>query len=167
MTDPTAADAGTPQRLDGGVAYTGALEQLFGLARHQVAILSHALPRDIYGAQAVVDHMQTFLLGSPRAQVRVLVHQPDLAMRRAHRFVELARRLSSRVEFRQLAEEHRSTSEEYVIADEQALLYKENHDQLSAIWRPHSPLDARLKLRAYEELWNAATPAREFYALGL
>ena len=88
MSDqPAPPDAETPQRLDGLVAFAGGLESLVSKARLQVVILSHALPRDVYGAQAVVDRVQGFLLSSERAHIRVLVHSPELAMRRAHRFV--------------------------------------------------------------------------------
>ncbi len=153
--------------LQGQAGFIAALKQLLPVATQRLAILSPALPASSYGDADVVELIKQFLLSSHRVQLRVLVESPDRTMKQAHRLVELGRRLSSRVEFRQLAEEQYGVDEELVIADESAWMQRAPQLNLQTNLYLGASLNARLQLRRYDELWSRATPAREFYALGI
>ena len=113
-------------------------------------------------AEEFSEIIKKFILQHRRARLRAIVHSPGLAMRRGHRLVELGRALSSRIEFRALPEERQKIREEYLIADERALIYKEAHNDLEARWHAHDPLRARELRRTFAALWNESAPAREF-----
>ncbi len=160
----------SPAHGDGEVrvglqAYADACVTVVGDARMQVAVLSHDLDARVFGSAAFVDAARSFCLAHAHAVLRILVRHPALAMRDANRLVELGRRLPSRIQFRQPDEQDHAVVEELVIADERSLLCRERHDQMETTLLRHAPLDARLKLKFFNELWERAQPAREFSEL--
>lgn len=160
-------DPQQPELITGLVQSAAAVAGLVAGARRQIAILSYRLEPALYGAEPVVDAVRSFVLSHERTRVRILVNQPDLAMRRAHRLVELARRLSSRVEFRELTEEQRGIVDDCVITDVEGVWRRERPEQLESRLFRHAPLEARLQLRRFDPLWDESPPARAFTELRL
>ncbi|WP_028079551.1 hypothetical protein [Solimonas soli] len=153
--------------LAGSAATTQALLNLITRAHLQLRVLSYELDRRLWNDPGIVELLRSFVLRSPRAELRILVNRPQLAAQRGHRLVELARRLSSRIHIRELGEERRNLVEEFAIADEYALLHKKRHDDLETWWYPHAPLDARQQRRRFDAWWEESGPARELGELRL
>lgn len=166
-TPDSGNDANAPEAVTGAQAYREALTRVAGLARLQLSLLSFDLDARVYGDEAFVETVRGFVLSHERARLRVLVNETERTMRRAHRLVELGRLLSSRIEFRRLADEHKGLVEEYLLADERALLQRERSDALDARLQPQAPLAARLKLREFDAMWEQSVVAREFSVLGI
>lgn len=153
------------EAVEGLPAYSRVATELIGAARLQVAILSHALDARVYGDAAFIEQARRFCLQHERATLRVLVNQPGLSVREANRFIELGRRLPSRIQFRELDEQDRGVVEELLICDERSVLHKERYDALEARCHRHAPLEARLRLKDFNLLWDRSLPAREFSEL--
>lgn len=153
--------------LVGREAFLGALRALAGTAHLNIALLSHALDARVYGDAVFVEKIQAFALRDPRCRLRVLVNAPEQTMRQGHRLVELGRRLSSRLHFRQLPEDQKGVVEEYLIIDEKALLHRDAQDRLEARHHPYAPMAARRQLKIFDALWEESLPAREFSELRL
>lgn len=94
--------AGAPRTLEGRAEWAAALLAAAERASREVLVLSFDFDRTCYGNEAFVEAIKRLALSSERARVRVLINQPRAAMQGAHRFVELGRRLPSRIEFREL-----------------------------------------------------------------
>jgi hypothetical protein len=141
--------------------------ELVNTARLELTLFSQGLDRRTYSSEDFIAPLQKFLLQHQRARLRVIVHSPGLAMRTGHRLVELGRRLSSRIEFRELPYERRLIEREYLIADESALLIRESVEQLEARYYPHAPLLARERRREFEPIWQESAPVAEFRDLKL
>jgi len=141
--------------------------QLVASARLELTLFSQGLDRRTYSSEDFVVPLQTFLLSHQRARLRVLVHTPALAMRTGHRLIELGRRLSSRIEFRELLPERKLIRKEFLIADESSLLIRDSDDQLEARYYPHAPLLARDQKREFDSWWQESPPAAEFRDLKL
>lgn len=141
--------------------------QLITSAHQQLRILSQELDRRIWSDPGIVEALRAFAVRSQRAELRILVKQPQRAAQRGHYLVELARRLPSRIAIHELNEEHHGFVEEFTIADEYALLHKRQADDLDAQWYAHAPMDARRMGRRFDALWEASSPARELAVLGI
>lgn len=141
--------------------------QLVTTAKLDITLFSQGLDRRTYSSEDFIAPLQTFLLSHQRARLRVLVHTPALAMRTGHRLIELGRRLSSRVEFRELLPERKLIRKEFLIADEASMLLRESDDQLEARYYPHAPLLARDQRREFDTWWQESPPAMEFRDLKL
>lgn len=146
----------------GLAAFTQQIIALVAGAKNSLRLFSYELDYRVYGSAAFNQALKGFILQHRRARLRVIVHSPQLAMRKGHRLVELGRQLSSRIEFRQLHEERRKQHEEYLIADDSALIIKETHSDIEARYYAHDPLRARERSRTFDALWEECVPAREF-----
>ncbi|TJY62307.1 hypothetical protein E4T66_08815 [Sinimarinibacterium sp. CAU 1509] len=147
--------------IQGAAAFTEHSERLVRAARMRVCLFSQTLDARIYGGEGFADAVREFVLKHERTRVQVLIQQPEVTVRSANHLVELGRRLSSRIQFRQPSDEHRRIASEYLIGDERQVLYKERADQLDAVWQPEAPLEARLRLRDFDAIWEYAVPAQE------
>lgn len=153
--------------VNGSAEFAEAALQVVAAARHHLALLSVDLERNLFGTDAFTQHLRAFILAHRRARLRVLVHDPAAAVRNSIRLVEFGRLLSSRIEFRAVPDDKRRLREEYLIADERALLYRSSPDQLSAKYYEDAPLVARSHLREFDALWEESTVAREMSSLGI
>lgn len=160
---PTPPPDATPAAavVSGLAAFTEHAVLVAKAARLDIVVFSDTLDRRVYGDERFVGAIRSFVLMHRRARLRVLVRQPGLAMRAAHRLVELGRLLSSRIEFRQPPEDRRIAGDEYVVADERALLIRSAPAELDAKYLPYAPLEARQQLRSFNALWEESVPARE------
>lgn len=151
----------------GSEQFLARLAEMAQGARMQISMLSQTLDRRIYGNEDFLAPLQTFLLQHDRARLRIIVRTPGTTMRSGHRLVELGRKLSSRVEFREMPPEHRLIEREYIVADERSLLIRESPQELDARYYSDAPMLAREQLREFENLWQEAQPSTEFRDLRL
>ena len=160
--------AGDPVKLEGRAELASAALALVAAAQREVLLLSFDFDRALYGGEAFVDAIKRLGLSSERARIRVLINQPKSAMKGAHRFVELGRRMPSRIEFRELNEERLSTHRaDWLIVDERQLIERDRPDALVARQQQDAPLLARAKARAFMELWDESSGCSEFRTLGI
>lgn len=161
-----AADAPAP--LEGRAALASALLAMAAGARREILLLSVDLDRALYGSEAFVEAIKALALSSARARVRVLVGQPRAAMQAGHRLVELGRRLPSRIEFRELAEERRAAHRgDWLIVDQRSWIERSHPDALTAALQHGAPLQARARAKAFLALWEASPGCAEFRTLGI
>lgn len=159
-----AREPSQPRIVVGRDAAIAAIANVMGRARNELAILSYRFEPTLYGDAGIVEIFSRLALRHERVRIRILVNEPDQAMRRAHRLVEFARKLTSRIEFRQLPEDQRGIVEDCVIADSTSVWSRDNPEQLESRV-VDSALEARLQLRRFDPLWDASTPARAFTEL--
>lgn len=162
---PSSTTAGEPVLVTGGTAFLEHAILLVEAARLELAICSATLDHRIFGDETFIDRVRRFVLEHRRARLRVLVSQPQVVVRGSHRLIELGRTLSSRIEFRQPAEERPLPADEYLIADERTQLIRATPERLEARYFADAPMAARLQLRAFNALWEEGLPAREFSEL--
>ncbi|MEQ1439522.1 hypothetical protein AAG565_09165 [Fontimonas sp. SYSU GA230001] len=153
-----------PQIVVGLAGAIAAVGGVIGRTRNELAILSCRLEPVLYGDQTVVDALRRLALRHERVRIRILVNEPDLAMRRAHRLVEFARRVTSRIQFRQLPDDQRGLVEDWAIADSSAVWHRDNPEQLESRLIDSS-LEALLRLRRFDPLWESSVPARALMEL--
>ena len=152
-------------KVSGSAEFAQAALDTVGSARHQLSLMTVDLPRVVFGSEAFVEKLRTFVLGHRRASLRVLVHHPADAVRNSVRLAEFGRLLSSRIEFREVPQSRRQLKEEYLIADEKAVLYRGSPEQLDAKFYALAPMVARSHLRTFDAVWQEAVVAREFTSL--
>ncbi len=148
------------RELSTHVEFRDAACELAQSARLQLNILSYAFEREIYGHSDFVRAVQALATHHARARVRILIHSPEWASRSGHRLVELARRLSSFIELRELHEQDKQQTGEILIADEKALLVRESPDVMQSRYYPEDARQAGYWLRRFEGLWAGAEPVQ-------
>jgi len=160
--------ADLPEILEGRAAFAARALQLVRAARHELLLRSDALERGVYGGEEFAEAVKGFLLGSERARLSVLVRQPQEAARNAPRLVELGRRLSSRIEFREPTPEQGELDPvEWLLADRRMLLERLSPEALQSQFWTEEPRRGKTRGDDYDQLWNEAQPAQDMRGLGI
>jgi predicted GNAT family N-acyltransferase len=104
---PAAGEKSQMPRPDFGIlpARTGsevatARLQLLRDARHRLAIRLPLLDNDLYASSEELDELRRVATSGRSALIRILLHDPDAALRNDHRLISLAQRLSSAFQIR-------------------------------------------------------------------
>lgn len=164
------SDAGDPpaQILTERAACTSALLELLAAADRELCLLSHALDARIYGSEPT-GAIKRFLLSSTHTRMQVLVADPQLAAAQGSApLIELGRRLSSRVEFREPSPLYVPLKQgEWLIGDGRALLERSLEAGAPARYWPQAPQRARRRRAAFSTQWELSTPAAALRALHL
>jgi hypothetical protein len=79
----------------------------------------------------------------------------------------MARRLNTYIEFRNVKPEYRTHSEAFLIADEQAIVYRARAESWDGMSDTYEPAVARLYLNTFDTLWNACEIEPELRQLQL
>ena len=161
-------DADTPQILKGRAAYAAKVLEVVAGAQAELLLHSDALDRFYYGGDDFAEAVKRFLLASPRAHLKVLVNQGQQARRSVPHLLELAHRISSRIEFREPPEQQREAfTGEWLIADRRTLLERATPEALDSKFWPQAPRRGKLHSEEFDGRWNEAEPSQELRSLGI
>ena len=94
-------------------------------ARRRIAIYQPSLPADVYGGIAELAELRRLATSGRGAEIRLIVHAADDALRDQHRLVALAQRLSSVVLVRTPLEEvDLAYASSYLLTDQGGYLFQ-------------------------------------------
>ena len=157
-----------PDLVIGIADFAARATQMVSGAKMEVALLTQELDRRIYGSGVFTESLRRFVLQHSHTRVRVLVNSTQLAIANSPRLVEFGRSMSSFVEFRELLPQRQQViREELLITDGRLMLHREEPGDLEAKYYGQSPAEARLKLKAFDLLWDESVPAQELRKLSL
>jgi hypothetical protein len=123
-------------------------------AHRGLAILTPNLEPEIYDHEDFLDALKRFVLAKSFARIRVLITQPERAMKSGNQFVQMGRRLNSYIEFRNLADHLKPVQEAYCIADGAGLVYRIDHTRHEGMVDTNAPTIAQSYLARFDTLWN-------------
>jgi len=158
---------GVRQVLAGVEDVRAAIVETTSLATRALSILTHDLEPEIYDHDDFLNTLKRFILARSFARVRVLILDPARAILTSSRFVTMARRLNTYIEFRNVKPEYRTHSEAFLIADEQALVYRARAESWEGMSDTYEPAVARLYLNTFDTIWNACEIEPELRQLQL
>ena len=144
-----------------------AVVEVTAVAGRMLSIFTPDLEPAIYSHDDFLEAVKRFVLSRSFTRVRVLIADPQRAMKGSNRFVSMGRRLNSYIEFRHLHEELRTYREAYLIADDTALVYRADAERWDGLSDTFEPGVARKYLSRFEELWTACEPSQELRELRL
>lgn len=133
-----------------------AIVGMVGMTDRRISIFTADLEPGIYDEERFLEAVKRLTLGKPFARIRVLITNPSRVVRNGNPFVQLARRLSACIEFRNVDEEYRDHREAFFIADETALVYRVDGRKWEGIADKNEPAVARRYLGMFDEIWTAS-----------
>lgn len=142
--------------------------QLLAQARHRLCIYQPRLDADLYGGTAELAELRRIATSGRGADIRILLHDPESALRDGHRLVALAQRLPSVLHVRTPLEEvDLAYASAYLLTDQGGYLFQPDARRA----------DARASLRDraaqaplqqhFNDVWERAAPARALQPLDL
>ena len=133
-----------------------AIVEIMRRANRGLAILTPDLEPEIYDHDDFLETLKRFLLQRTFARVRVLISDPRRAFKVGNRFVDMARRLNSYIEFRNIKPEQGAHTEAFCIVDESGIVYRAHSDTWDGVADTNEPAVARKYLDMFDALWNAS-----------
>lgn len=144
-----------------------ATELMVGQTQASLDIISRDLDPFLYDCETFLDLLGRLCLRNQLARVRFLVQDPTTPVKRGHRLIELGRKLSSSIEFRQIHPDYQHFNEACLIADQCGLIHRSLADRFEGTANFYDPVTARRKLDFFTEVWERSEPHPEFRRLYL
>lgn len=141
--------------------------QVGALARRELALFSRDLEPLLYDRPEFMSVLQALATRSRMSRIRVACIDPGPSVRAGHRLIALAQRFSSYIEVRRASRDHAERPDTFLVADDEALLFRTLVTRYEGYADVHAPLEAREKLRIFEEIWQQSEPDPEFRRLGI
>jgi len=144
-----------------------ASDLIVGQTQASLDIISRDLDPFLYDRGTFLDLLSRLCRRNRQARIRFLVQDPSTPVKRGHRLVELGRKLSSTIEFRQPHQDYRNFNEACLIADQCGLIHRPLADRFEGTANFYDPVAARRKLDFFTEVWERSESHPEFRRLYL
>lgn len=145
-----------PVEVDTSAAVREACLALIGQAKRELVMLTRHLDPALFDDQETIDVLRAFVLRSRRTRVRILARDPDPAVRRSHRLLAFAQRLSSYVEIRVPAPEFNSYNAAFLVVDATGVVHRTMADRFEASVAFGNRQLAGEAMRQFEEMWQTS-----------
>lgn len=146
--------------FDGLTPCREALLPLLRGARRQLFIHTRAMDPELFSGDAVLGELRRIATAGRGAEIRILVQDPDTALRDGAPLLALAQRLSSAVQVRTPDQDgEQAFAGAYVINDDAGLLFRPIGSRYEGSARQHAPGHHRQLLEQFRHAWDRASPA--------
>ncbi|KJS05261.1 MAG: hypothetical protein VR73_12535 [Gammaproteobacteria bacterium BRH_c0] len=127
-------------------------------AKRDIRIFSERLDPLLYDSEAFCDGIMKLATRHPYADVQLLVRDTGKLVNQFHHLVELFMRLTSRIQLRKLNPERETLHTEFMVGDEDMVLYNQEQDGYKGYFYRYAPMEARRLNLDFDSLWNSSEP---------
>jgi len=138
-----------------------ATQQVALAARRLLTMFTQDLEPTVYDQPQFLETVKKMVLSRSYAKVRVLLADPARVVYEGSKFVHLARRITSHIEIRHVKAGHRDNQAAFLIADDRALVYRQQASRWDGIVDMNDASVARRYLNYFDEVWIASEPEAE------
>ena len=103
--------------------------ELVTQAKRKLSIISQELDPKVYDQPDFLEALRQMALKNRFVEVRILVTEPELIVRRGQKLIDLAGKISSFIELRKVSVRYKTFNEAVLIADEVGYLYRESMER--------------------------------------
>jgi len=132
--------------------------ELIRQARREVFIMSYDLEPMVLSHEDVVDALSAFARQSRQAEARILVQKSEKVVKRGHRLIPLAHRLSSSISLNRPGFEHRDYFEAFMVVDGIGYYKRLLADRFDGIASFKAPIEVRDLRALFLNMWEQSEP---------
>ncbi|SFM34951.1 hypothetical protein SAMN05421721_103141 [Ectothiorhodospira mobilis] len=145
--------------LEGSADLLAATLAMAAQARRSLQLVSRHLDPDLYDQGELVAECSRLARRSRYSEIRILIQDPEPLRGRTHGLIELAQRLSSRIQVMRMSEADRKTRvDAFLIADGVGCIHQPRGDRHQGTANFHAPRRSKLLMAEFQTLWDAAEP---------
>lgn len=153
------------QRLSGRDDWHDAAVALLEQARRNVKMYIHTLSPGIYDRTDLLNGLSRLAREYRNADIRLLIVDPLPAIQSGHQLISIARRLSSYIQIKRVAEDYAHHEEEFILVDDNDMMLKTryyDHD----FWLQNNAIpEAPRYNNWFKEAWERSEIDPEFREL--
>ncbi|MCW8931529.1 MAG: hypothetical protein OQL19_14980 [Gammaproteobacteria bacterium] len=123
-------------------------------AKHRILIFTHDLDHNLFDTDELYDAIKTLAIENQRTHVHILVQDAKPMTKKGHRLLNLARRITSHMQIKITAREHKDIIETFIVFDDRAYIIQNHPERYEAEGNFYAPLKTRQLSEQFEELWN-------------
>jgi H2-forming N5,N10-methylenetetrahydromethanopterin dehydrogenase-like enzyme len=132
--------------------------ELVKQTRQKLAIISQELDPNVYDQADFVEAMRQLAVNNRFVEIRIIVFEPELIVRKGHKLLDLAGKISSFIEMRKVSSKYKSFNESVLIADDVGYLYRESTERYKGKVNFNSRRESKHLLDVFNEMWETAKP---------
>lgn len=140
--------------LEDAAAFAKHAQQIAARSSREICILSGSLDPTIYDQENFVRLVSELARSERHAQVRILVKDVRPILERGHKLLNLARRLSSKVQIRKLLMDPEDKDHSYLLSDRGLLLYMHEEGAYQGFADYDATSRTRQLLENFNRLWE-------------
>ena len=159
--------AGTRSILSTLDEYRSAVAEIAKRANRSMSIYTPNLEPLIYDQDMFLDPLKRLVLARSHARLRVLISDPARASREGNRFMQMARRLTSYIDLRNVAPEYRSNPCSFIVADDKAIAYRQQCAKWEGIVELNDQQIVKRYLAYFDEVWAVSLIQPELRATAI
>ena len=133
--------------------YRAAVAEIATRARRTLSIYTTDLEPQIYDTDLFLEPVKRLVLARSHARLRVLISNPGRVSRDGNRFMMMARRLTSYIDLRNVAPEYRSNPCSFIVADDKAIVYRQQATKWEGIVEFDDASVVKRYLAYFDEVW--------------
>jgi hypothetical protein len=133
--------------------YRTAVAEIAKRANRSLAIYTPDLEPQLYDQDLFLEPLKRLVLARSHARLRVLISDPARVMREGNRFMQMARRLTSYIELRNVPPEFRNNPAAFIIADGAAIAYRQQCSRWDGIVEFNDQQVVKRHLAYFDEVW--------------
>lgn len=134
-------------------------------ALRYINIFSDDLDAPLYDHDLFVTAVARVARESRRAMIKILVKDPNAAVTKGHRLIDLCQRLTSYIQVKRTAAEFASQSDNFFLADHTGLLHRQHRERYAGSVNFNAGVRAAHYLNLFDEIWKHSEPEPEFRRL--
>jgi hypothetical protein len=122
-------------------------------AERSLCIYTPDLEPNLYDQDCFLEPMKRLVLARRHARLRVLISDPARASRDGNRFMQMARRLTSYIDLRNVSPEFRGNPCSFIVADDKAIAYRQQATRWDGVVEFNDAAVVRRYLAYFDEAW--------------
>ena len=140
-------------------------QTLIGQAERSLEIFTRDMEPRLFDNSDFTSAVRAMVLRSRNTRVRILVNEPDSAIKHDHRLIYTARHLTSYIEIRKTHEDYAMNPAAFLLVDQRGLLYRTLATHYDGIANFNNPRKVGELLQFFNEAWNHSHQYTEFRRL--
>jgi len=147
--------------------YRAAVAEIATRAQRGLAIYTPDLEPQLYDHDLFLEPMKRLVLARSHARVRVLISDPGRVVREGNRFLQMARRLTSYLDLRNVSSEFRGNPCAFIVADDRAIAYRQQASRWDGIVDFDDVNVVRRYMTYFDEAWVGSVIQPELRATAI
>ena len=147
--------------------YRATVAELATRAHRSLSIYTPDLEPLLYDQDSFLEPMKRLVLARSHARLRVLISDPGRVSREPNRFMQMARRLTSYIDLRNVSTEYRNHPCSFIVADDKAIAYRQQASRWDGIVEFNDVALVRRYLAYFDEVWAGSLIQPELRATAI